>query len=62
MVRYSPKDNTYKEMYLINKFEKDIMESSLQNLSNNKNKNQTEKYTSPININVDNNINRCKIS
>ena len=55
MVRYSPKDNTYKEMYLINKFEKDIMESSLQNLSNNKNKNQTEKYTSPINLNVENN-------
>ena len=55
MVRYSPKDNTYKEMYLINKFEKDIMESSLQNLSNNKNKNQAEKYTSPININVENN-------
>ena len=55
MVRYSPKDNTYKEMYLINKFEKDIMESSLQNLSNNKNKNQAEKYTSLININVENN-------
>ena len=55
MVKYSPKDNTYKEMYLINKFEKDIMESSLQNLSNNKNKNQAEKYTSPININVENN-------
>ena len=55
MVRYSPKDNTYKEMYLINKFEKDIMESSLQNLSNNKNRNQAEKYTSSININVENN-------
>ena len=36
MVKYSPKENTYKEMYLINKFEKDIMENSLQNLQNNK--------------------------
>merc|ERR1712074_379803 len=32
MVNYSPKENTYKEMYLINKFEKDIMENSLQNM------------------------------
>ena len=55
MVKYSQKDNTYKEMYLINKLEKNIMKSSLQNLSNNKNKNQAEKYTSPININVENN-------
>ena len=46
MVKYSPKDNTYKEMYLINKFEKDIMENSLQNLSNSK-KDMTDKFTSP---------------
>ena len=54
MVKYSPKDNTYKEMYLINKFEKDIMENSLQNLSNSK-KDMTDKFTSPINVNLDNN-------
>ena len=36
MVKYSPKENTYKEMYLINRFEKDIMENSLQNLQNSK--------------------------
>ena len=54
MVKYSPKDNTYKEMYLINKFEKDIMESSLQNLSSSK-KDMTDKFTSPINVNLDNN-------
>ena len=36
MVKYSPKENTYKEMYLINKFEKDIMENSLQNSQNSK--------------------------
>ena len=36
MVKYSPKENSYKEMYLINKFEKNIMENSLQNLKNNK--------------------------
>ena len=38
MVKYSPKENTYKEMYLINKFEKDIMENSLQNMRNDQNK------------------------
>ena len=38
MVKYSPKENTYKEMYLINKFEKDIMENSLQNMRNDKRK------------------------
>ena len=54
MVKYSPKDNTYKEMYLINRFEKDIMESSLQNLSSSK-KDMTDKFTSPINVNLDNN-------
>ena len=52
MVKYSQKDNTYKEMYLINKFEKDIMESSLQNLSNSK-KDMTEQYKSPITVNSD---------
>ena len=36
MVKYSPKENSYKEMYLINKIEKNIMENSLQNLKNNK--------------------------
>ena len=36
MVKYSPKENSYREMYLINKFEKNIMENSLQNLKNNK--------------------------
>ena len=38
MVKYLPKENTYKEMYLINKFEKDIMENSLQNMRNDKRK------------------------
>ena len=38
MVKYSPNENTYKEMYLINKFEKDVMESSLQNMRNDKTK------------------------
>ena len=38
MVKYSPKENTYKEMYLINKFEKDVMENSLQNMRNDKTK------------------------
>ena len=36
MVNHSPKENSYKEMYLINKFQKDIMETSLQKLKNNK--------------------------
>ena len=38
MVKYLSKENTYKEMYLINKFEKDIMENSLQNMRNDKRK------------------------
>merc|ERR1712074_482973 len=38
MAKYSPKENTYKEMYLINKFEKDIMENSLQNMRNDQSK------------------------
>jgi len=37
-VKYSPNENTYKEMYLINKFEKDVMESSLQNMRHDKTK------------------------
>ena len=48
MVKYSPKENTYKEMYLINKFEKDIMENSLQNLRNDKTK--TAQKITPENI------------
>ena len=38
MEKYSPNENTYKEMYLINKFEKDVMESSLQNMRHDKTK------------------------
>ena len=38
MVKYSPIENTYKEMYLINKFQKDTMESSLQNMRHDKTK------------------------
>ena len=49
MVKYSPKENTYKEMYLINKFEKDIMENSLQNMRNDKTK-TTQKVTTTNNI------------
>ena len=48
MVKYSPKDNTYKEMYLINKFEKDIIENSLRNLRNDKTK--TAQKITPENI------------
>ena len=44
MVKYSPKDNSYKEMYLINKFEKDVMENSLQNMRIDKTK--PTQYTS----------------
>ena len=36
MVKYSPKEKSYGEMYLVMKFEKDIMENSLQKLRNNK--------------------------
>ena len=49
MVKYLPKENTYKEMYLINKFEKDIMENSLQNLRDDKRK-TAEKGTMVNNI------------
>ena len=52
MVKYSPKENTYKEMYLINKFEKDIMENSLQNMRNDKRK-TTEKSTMVNNISLE---------
>ena len=38
MAKYSTNENTYKEMYLINKFEKDAMESSLQNMRHDKTK------------------------
>ena len=38
MVKYLPMENTYNEMYLINKFEKGIMENSLQNMTNDKTK------------------------
>merc|ERR1712074_184664 len=38
MVKYSPKENTYKEMYSINKFEKDVMENSIQNMRNDQTK------------------------
>ena len=44
MVKYSPKENAYKEMYLINKFERDIMENTLQNMRNDKTKN-SQKFT-----------------
>ena len=36
MVKYESNENTYKEMYLISKFEKGIMENSLQNLGTKK--------------------------
>ena len=52
MVKYSPKENTYKEMYLINKFEKDIMENSLQNMRNDKRK-TAEKSTMVNNMSVE---------
>ena len=38
MVKYLQNGNTYKEVYLINKFEKDVMENSLQNMRHDKNK------------------------
>ena len=44
MVKYSPKENTYKEMYLINKFERDIMENTLQNMRNDKTKKFSKIY------------------
>ena len=50
MVKYSPKENSYREMYLINKFEKDIMENSLQNLRNNK-KDLIDKSVATNNVN-----------
>ena len=50
MVKYALQENTYKEMYLINKFEKDIMENSMQNLGNNK-RNTVENIVQTDNIN-----------
>ena len=50
MVKYSPKENSYREMYLINKFEKDIMENSLQNLKNNE-KDLIDKFVTTNNEN-----------
>ena len=55
MVKYSPKENTYKEMYLINKFEKDVMENSLQNMRNDKS-NSPHTKTPSQNITTLNNI------
>lgn len=52
MAKYSPKENSYKEMYLINKFQKDIMETSLQKLKNNK-KDTIESLVSSNNSNSD---------
>ena len=34
MAKYSAKENTYKEMYLMSKFEKSMLENSLQNMRN----------------------------
>ena len=55
MAKYSPKENTYKEMYLINKFEKDVMENSLQNMRNDKS-NSPHTKTPSQNITTLNNI------
>ena len=52
MAKYSPKENSYKEMYLINKFQKDIMETGLQKLKNNK-KDTIESLVSSNNSNSD---------
>ncbi len=49
MVKYLPKENTYKEMYLINQFDKNIMENSLHNLRDDKRK-TTSKGTMVNNI------------
>ena len=32
LVKYFPKENTYEELYLMNEFERDIMENGLQNM------------------------------
>ena len=50
MVKYALQENTYKEMYLINKFEKVIMENSKQNLGNKK-RNTVENIVQTDNIN-----------
>ena len=36
MTKYLPKDSNYTQMYLINKFEKNIMENALSNSKNDK--------------------------
>ena len=46
MTKYLPKDSGYKQMYLINKFEKkNIMETALSNMKNDERKSDT--VTSP---------------
>ena len=50
MVKYSPKESGYRETYLINKFEKNIMKNSLQNLKNNK-KDLIDKSVTTNNVN-----------
>ena len=52
MAKYSRKENSYKEMNVINKFQKDIMETSLQKLKNNK-KDTIESLVSSNNSNSD---------
>ena len=41
MTKYLPKDSGYKQMYLINKFEKNIMETALSNMKNYERKSDT---------------------
>ena len=41
MTKYLPKDSGYKQMYLINKFEKNIMETALSNMKNDERKSDT---------------------
>ena len=38
MAKYSPKENSYRQMYLINKFEKDLVENTLLNMKDGKGK------------------------
>ena len=41
MTKYLPKDSGYKQLYLINKFEKNIMETALSNMKNDERKSDT---------------------
>ena len=41
MTKYLPKDSGYKQMYLINKFEKNIIETALSNMKNEERKSDT---------------------